>query len=459
MMNSKSRGIHQKKSVFLILRIILFMLFVAVNIILAAHHESWRDEAQCWVLARNLSLSDLIGILPSEGHPVLWFLVLRLLIAIGLPFRYLPYFTTVLISIALAFVLFKFDLPIPVQICISVSALFFYQNAVVARVYALIVLLSVLITYCWGKKYENPIIFGILTALLLQTHVIMAGMGCALLFLMVLQYIYSKGRDKRLFAGTLIALVSFILLPIELYQRADDTIVIDSSLSSLLDSVILIPLRNILNAFSANSISAFFTSISLERRFCILMLLTILCIVSLIGLLSKEHRGLFSIIFVCLCSFTCGFFIREYIYKGVEQMQLTWLLSTLLFGGYNLYRLCDRKYNNIIAICMAILFLLTAPKMFRAGKSDYYNKYSDSKGVADYLNETASKNSVILTLNSISFPPAYAYLVEMRPDITFINVSTGEEYDVHRWGIPDRSDITEKEWKNMINSIPNNFSM
>ena len=64
-----------------------------------------------------------------------------------------------------------------------------------------------------------------------------------------------------------------------------------------------------------------------------------------------------------------------------------------------------------------------------------------------------------MTLDSYSFPAVYAYLVDSRPDITFINLRTCKEYDIHRWGIPDGSDISDNEWNTIINSVSDERSI
>ena len=51
-------------------------LYLAVNAVLILNHESWRDEAQAWQIARQSGLKELFEQLKYEGHPCLWYLVL-----------------------------------------------------------------------------------------------------------------------------------------------------------------------------------------------------------------------------------------------------------------------------------------------------------------------------------------------------------------------------------------------
>ena len=52
--------------------------FLVVALITIAHHEYWRDEVRAFSLATETpSLSALFRELRYEGHPALWFLLLR----------------------------------------------------------------------------------------------------------------------------------------------------------------------------------------------------------------------------------------------------------------------------------------------------------------------------------------------------------------------------------------------
>ena len=57
---------------------VITALFLVVTIPVMLHHEMWRDEVQAWLLARDsASLADLFRALHYEGHPALWYLILR----------------------------------------------------------------------------------------------------------------------------------------------------------------------------------------------------------------------------------------------------------------------------------------------------------------------------------------------------------------------------------------------
>ena len=47
------------------------------------HHEHWSDEAQSFLLARDTKLSELFHYGKYEGTPPLWFLIIKLFLALG----------------------------------------------------------------------------------------------------------------------------------------------------------------------------------------------------------------------------------------------------------------------------------------------------------------------------------------------------------------------------------------
>ena len=59
----------------LLLNILLTFLYALVTLIFVLHHEIWADEAQVWLLAKNLSVFELFKHLVNEGHPSFFYLL------------------------------------------------------------------------------------------------------------------------------------------------------------------------------------------------------------------------------------------------------------------------------------------------------------------------------------------------------------------------------------------------
>lgn len=57
--------------------LVIVLAYAAVQVTLFMGHDPWRDEAQAWLWARALSSPSEFFVVPGEGHPPLWFWVLR----------------------------------------------------------------------------------------------------------------------------------------------------------------------------------------------------------------------------------------------------------------------------------------------------------------------------------------------------------------------------------------------
>lgn len=59
--------------------LVLVLAYAIVQVMLFAGHAPWRDEAQAWLWAQQLSTPAEFLAVPGEGHPPLWFWLLRVL--------------------------------------------------------------------------------------------------------------------------------------------------------------------------------------------------------------------------------------------------------------------------------------------------------------------------------------------------------------------------------------------
>lgn len=145
-------------------RWVVFTAFAVQLVVVAANHEPWFDEAQAWLLARDLSPWQLLaGQLRYEGTPGLWHLLLMPLAKSGAPYVSMQVLT-VLIALAGAYVLVRYGpFPLPVTALLLFSFAIGYQYAVVARSYVLLPLLLFLLARTWPDRATRT---GRLTVLL-----------------------------------------------------------------------------------------------------------------------------------------------------------------------------------------------------------------------------------------------------------------------------------------------------
>src|SRR5665647_2555941 len=176
----------KNKQVFIWISLITYAI---ITFLILLRHEPWRDEAQAWLISRDLSISDIIKQMKYEGHPALWSLILAPFAKLNLPYITINIVSWLLTCCAawllLAFAPFKRI----IKICILSGSAFIYLYPIIARSYALIPLLIFAIAVIFPKQRERPVLYGILIALLANTHVIMLGFTGALVFLFTLDNI------------------------------------------------------------------------------------------------------------------------------------------------------------------------------------------------------------------------------------------------------------------------------
>lgn len=157
----------------------LFALCVAFG---AWHHEPWADEAQAWMLARDLGWLDMQwNWLRYEGTPGLWHSLLWVAAHLGLPYEASLKIIGGLGAIAGVAVFLRYT-TMPQWMALLVPFTFFvaYQFAIVARSYCLLLLLMSLCAAFLPDWHRRPMRFAV--ALILLSQVSLHGMIIAIGF-------------------------------------------------------------------------------------------------------------------------------------------------------------------------------------------------------------------------------------------------------------------------------------
>ncbi len=65
---------------------LVLLTFTAIAAVAVCFHEPWADEAQAWLIARDLGIGGILHQMGYEGSPPLWHLLLWVLIRLHLPY-------------------------------------------------------------------------------------------------------------------------------------------------------------------------------------------------------------------------------------------------------------------------------------------------------------------------------------------------------------------------------------
>ncbi|MCR5304366.1 MAG: hypothetical protein K6E33_07360 [Lachnospiraceae bacterium] len=196
---------------------LILALYAVINAFLAFHHEPWRDEAQSWLIVRDLNFLQIIDLMNSEGHGCLWYLILYPFIKAGASVYVQNVIAVIINTLAAYLVIFKSPFPAYLKIPVVSGTVLMYYFPVIARNYALVPVLLFLIACTFEKRHEMPYLYALFVAMLVQTHVyiLMAGFALSLWFLIERIRINKNGLIRDVLP-LLLPLFSGILLIIEL---------------------------------------------------------------------------------------------------------------------------------------------------------------------------------------------------------------------------------------------------
>jgi hypothetical protein len=186
-------------------RAILFLAWLGFVLWLMWGHVFWRDEVRAFTLALSGSnLVEMFHNVHGEGHPLLWYLILRGAHAV-FPHREVLPVAGAVIGIATMAVLTFFA---PFRIIVIAVVLFsFYgafENVVIARNYGISVLVMFLLAALY-PRVRNSLWFGFIVAVLCNTNVPSCILAAAFMLFRFVEMLMEESRpDKRdwlIFAG------------------------------------------------------------------------------------------------------------------------------------------------------------------------------------------------------------------------------------------------------------------
>lgn len=447
LLNNKSAAINV---VFLIIH---FML----QLFLAMHHEAWRDESQAWIIARNASFSEILGLCPSEGHPCLWFFLLKVCCMCGVSFYSLSFISIVIMAVAVGLLLWKAPFGLFTKVCVLLSPVFFYYNPVICRIYSVVVLLIVLLCVCWPERRRYPITYGIIVALLFQSHILIAGLAIGCLIEIIINY-KDLVENKNAAVGFIIPIISFIFMILELRQTSKTETFINITAGHVISRM---HIHSILG--SVHSVSRFFDAGQVMTGIAALFVCFVAFLIYIHKLFKDQvfRQKAGNHFVVVLCGFLGYWGIIVFIRSAEHVQMASVFLMIMLFFVWTETSISKRinheaereeksnddstevdfnsfkhyLVNNIIEILFLICCLLLIPKSALIDPlSDVKGQFSGGMEMAAMVDDIASDGSVIALHNDMLCTSIAAYLYESENKYTIWDIDNGCEFRIHKWG-------------------------
>jgi hypothetical protein len=190
-----------------------FIVFLIIGGYAVAHHESWGDEVHSWNIVKgSANYLDVIHNSRYEGHPPTWYTIMWVVSKCTHNFFWVQIVHFLIAATTVFLILFRSPLPVFSRMLIPFGYFFLFEFAVIARNYAIGVLLACCICLVIRSAFRYRIAcYYVLLLLLSNGHLfalILA--GSIHLYFLLLQY-EEKKELKKLALHSILGLL--LLLP------------------------------------------------------------------------------------------------------------------------------------------------------------------------------------------------------------------------------------------------------
>lgn len=410
------------------LAIALTCVFAGIHIFMLLRHEMWRDEAYVWVMVKNASVKEIFSMLPVVGHPCLWFIYLLPFAKLGLPFECIGVLSAVpMIAAVYIFMSDKEVSGLLKAVCLG-SSVFFFYNTVVARPYCFSVLLIVLLMRFWKSRREHAMRYCIAAVLLSWTHVIFAGFCGGILLELWFSKDNKEERNKGVIPSSIVLFAGLALMVLQVWQfdpSASSRPVDAGSLAEYINKEHLT--EGLLSIFYYNGKIVKFALMGLT-----LAALFYFTRSAVIDRRAARYRSCIP----AICG--VGWFVLIVLFiRPVEHVQMAACLIMMIF--FMLYTILTelrylKKAQNIVASVLLVLFAASTIRFtFTDALRDIKGPYSGSMEAAEFMIRELPEGAVLGFEERQDSEAPYAYMVDKRKDIEYINAWKKEGYTYYRW--------------------------
>ena len=456
-MDENLRPVASENRNRILLCTLIMFLYCLFHVMILPYHEAWRDESRAWVFCQNLSLGEIFGVCASEGHPILWFLTLYPFARLGFSFYHFGLISVALMSAAVWIWLYKAPFPLITKLCVMLSPVFFYYNPVICRVYALLLLLLLLIASIWKYRFVHPVWYGVLSALLFQSHILAIGIAIGLMIDIFLENGKEVRRAKHLetarWIGMLLPMISAVCFFLELRQREGDEYYIRVTFSGLLENLrfsnVMTGWKSVAYQFGIPQGTLFMT-----------VLLAIFVFLIFKGMTGKPRRSYLRERIVLICGFSVYWGVIILV-RTAEHIQIAIVFWMIVLFGCWIYKAVGGTETGfryvdwgLAAVCAAAMLLCGWKDLM----FDIHEPYSGNREIVQMINAKVPERSVIIVMDDAGSTSLSAYLKESEKQYCIWDIENAKEFSVHIWGeeklrtleVDEVPEYAEKDFENDV---------
>lgn len=438
----------------------MFAAYLIFNGIMLAGHELWRDEANVWLMARELSPIQLLGELKYQGHPCLWYLLIMSFAKLGFPFKTISVVSFLIMAVGAGIFTFKSPFHSLTKLICLFSPIFSYYYPVVARNYCLIALLLILLVNCYPKRNEKPWLYGLMLGLLVQADTIALATAGLISMMWLYEGVSESIRQRQ--AASLLNKAKGLWIPFAslLLWMAEFKNVSDSPEYQFKRLAISEFLREIKN-FSYSILTRMTGQGQVFDTILIMLFLAAGILISiklknLWPMIVMTGTFLFQVVFSIL---VYQLHIWHYITVGFALIWFFWL-------GNRIDQEADtaskrKRYLNIscrilsetvlILLSVTMFFRWNAPEESSSLKNALSGVYSDGVNAAAYIRENVDSEELILATNVSESSTVQAYLGK---EYIFYYAGSGKKATYADYANEQKKTIT---YEQLLTWVNNNF--
>lgn len=414
-----------------IISFLFLAAYSAVILILVINHEYWFDEGQAWNIARDNSAAGIFAMVKYEGHPPLWHFILKIFTALGCSWRALGLISWVMASAAAGVIIFALPIKSYLKAALLFSSCMLYTNTVISRVYVLIILILTVIAAVYPHRRKHPILFGLLVALLTNTHICMSGLvGIIGIYMLIDCFKGFKENNVKQnilnISGLIIAGAGVIVMIIPMLHSfssnvyaAEKTYTLQemaSSFASAFSKVTesgcapnLPPLINfIATAVVQLLLICMYIFIRNNRKALIIELIYTLFYLAVTGVIwyTTPNRGALFLFTLVIIYVMC----RE------EPMINSSNNQKAVSGSKKLIKwlkIMDMNADKTVSVLLASALLISAPSGIIYAVNDLYKEFTPFKAAAKFIEENIPKDALLVS-ESDTYSALLTYLPERK---------------------------------------------
>lgn len=366
-----------------ILNIVVFVIFGFLTFFVGLHHEPWADEAQAWLIARDCTIPDMIlHVLKYEGHPILWFAILRILHFIHYPYKLFFLLPWIASCIGVYLLVFKSKLPGIIKYLFPFTYFIFYQSAAIARNHSLLFPMFTGIAILYKDRLKHPYWYSLLLILTASVSAYSFVIAFVFLAFFVIDIFQAKKYSIRAFIPHIIIFTYMLFTALYLIKPADH------ALSASLNIIRLNPLR-ILYLITRGYFNTPHPSLILLAKMITVLALYIYSAKAF----CKSKR---QVLFFTSINLTLAIAITALVCKPwhAAYFIITLISTCAILADANPQNKYDFSSNKIFYIIISLIFATHIYWSYKCSLFDIHNNYSGAKSAAEFIksNNLETKN-------------------------------------------------------------------